>query len=60
MKEVKLSKIQKRNRERREDAIRAVRRVNPDFKPGDRYFDKPGRNPEKQRILDEMRRKAER
>ncbi|MCG1010720.1 hypothetical protein J4760_11890 [Salinicoccus sp. ID82-1] len=47
MKEMKLSEIRKRNRERREDAIRAARRVDPDFKPGDRHFDKPRRNPEK-------------
>lgn len=55
VKTAKLSDIRKRNAERRERGLRAARRVNPDFVPGMRTFEKPRKNPEKQRILDEMR-----
>ncbi|GAB3058852.1 hypothetical protein ACFOU0_04475 [Salinicoccus sesuvii] len=57
MKTLTLSDVRKKNREKRKDAVRAIRRVSPDFMPGDRNFDRPRRNPEKQRILDEMRKK---
>lgn len=55
VKTAKLSDIRKRNAERREQGLQAARRVNPDFVPGMRVFDKPRKNPEKQRILEEMR-----
>lgn len=57
MKTIKQADMRKKNAERREQAIRAVRRVNPDFVPGVRYFDRPRKNPRKQRILDEMRKR---
>ena len=57
MKIAKLSVIRKRNDQNRSQAIRAARRVNPDFKPGVRTFDKPRKNPNKQRILEEMKEK---
>ena len=55
VKTAKLSDIRKRNAERRERGLRAARRVNPDFVPGMRTFEKPRNNPKKQRILEEMR-----
>ncbi len=54
MKTAKLSDIRKRNAGRREQGLRAARRVSPDFVPGMRVFDKPRKNPKKQRILEEM------
>ncbi|MEY8560073.1 hypothetical protein AALF85_05185 [Jeotgalicoccus halotolerans] len=57
MKTVKLSDIRKRNTERRERGLQAARRVNPDFVPGMRAFDKPRKNSGKQRILEEMKKR---
>lgn len=57
MKIVKLSDIEKRNLERRKQAIQAVRTVDPTFFPGKRDFDRPRKNVHKQRILVEMERK---
>lgn len=54
VKTAKLSDIRKRNAERRERGLQAARRVNPDFVPGMGVFDKPRKNPEKKRILEEM------
>ena len=54
VKTAKLSDIRKRNAERIEEGLQAARRVNPDFVPGMRFFDKPRKNPKKQRILEEM------
>lgn len=54
VKTAKLTDIRERNAERREQGLRAARRVNPDFVPGMRTFDKPRENPKKQRILEEM------
>jgi len=55
IKTAKLSDIRKRNAERRERGLQAAKRVNPNYFPGMRSFDKPRKNPEKQRILEEMR-----
>lgn len=57
MKTAKLSDIRKKNTERRERGPQAARRVNPDFVPGMRVFDKPRKNSEKQRILEEMKKR---
>ena len=54
MKTVKLSDIRKKNAQRRDKAIQAVRKVDPDFLPGLRDFDRPRKNPHKKRILKEM------
>ena len=54
MKTAKLSDIRERNAKRRSQAIRAARRVNPDFMPGMRTMDRPRKNPQKQHILEEM------
>lgn len=59
MKTEKLSDIRKRNAQRRPQALQAARRVNPDFVPGTRYFDKPRKNEKKQQILEEMRKKED-
>lgn len=56
---VKLSDIRKRNAERRERGLQAARRVNPDFVPGMRTFEKPRKNPEKQRVLEEMKNRED-
>lgn len=55
VKTMKLEDIRKHNKERRETAIRDVRKVYPDFKPGDRAFDRPRKNKDKQKFLNEMR-----
>lgn len=55
----KLSDIRKRNAERRERGLQAARRVNPDFVPGMRTFEKPRKNPEKQRVLEEMKNRED-
>ena len=55
MKTEKLSDIQNRNADRRERGLQAAKRVNPNYFPGMRKFDKPRKNPEKQRIIEEMR-----
>lgn len=55
VKTAKLSDIRKRNAERRKRGLRAARRVNPDFVPGMRTFEKPRENPDKEKILKEMR-----
>ena len=57
MKTEKLSDIRKRNVQRYSAAMRAARRVNPDFVPGMRKFDKPRKNSHKQQILEEMQEK---
>lgn len=57
VKTAKLSDIRKRNAERRERGLQAARRVNLDFVPGMRIFEKPRKNPEKQRILEEMKKR---
>ena len=57
MKTAKLSDIRKRNAERRERGLQAAKRVNPSYYPGMRAFDKPCKNPEKRRILEEMHEK---
>lgn len=54
MKTAKLSDIRKRNAQRRPQAMRAAKRVNPDFVPGMRTFDRSRKNQHKQRILEEM------
>ena len=55
----KLSDIRKRNAERRERGLQAARGVNPDFVPGMRTFEKPRKNPEKQRVLEEMKNRED-
>lgn len=55
MKTMKLKEIRKRNYEHRDAAIRAVRKVNLHFKPGDHTFDRLRKNKDKQKFLDEMR-----
>ncbi len=57
MKTAKLSDIRKKNTERRERGPQAARRVNSDFVPGMRVFDKPHKNSGKQRILEEMKKR---
>lgn len=59
VKTAKLSDIRKRNAERRERGLQAARRVNPDFVPGMRTFEKPRKNPEKQRVLEEMKNRED-
>ncbi|WP_031548066.1 hypothetical protein [Salinicoccus luteus] len=54
MKTIKLSDMRKTNAERREKAIRAVRRINPEFVPGMRSHDRARINSDKQKILEEM------
>lgn len=54
VKTANLSDIRKRNAERSEQGLQAARRVNPDFVPGMRTFDKTRENPKKQGILEEM------
>lgn len=54
MKTAKLSDIRKRNAQRRPQAMRAARRVNPSFEPGMRTFDRPWKNTHKQQMLEEM------
>ncbi|CAM4359978.1 hypothetical protein [Lacicoccus alkaliphilus] len=55
MKSAKLADIRKRNSQRRAQAMRTARRVNPDFIPGMRTSDRLRKNPYKQQILDEMK-----
>lgn len=57
MKILKLSDVEKKNSERRESAIRAVRSVDPEFVPGKRDFDRPRKNKHKQKILEEMEKR---
>lgn len=59
VKTAKLSDIRKRNAERRERGLQAARRVNPNFVPGMRTFEKPRKNPEKQRVLEEMKNRED-
>ncbi|AKG73437.1 hypothetical protein [Salinicoccus halodurans] len=57
MKTAKLSDIRKRNAQRRSQAMRAARRVNPNFAPGMRTFDRHRKNAHKQQILEEMQKR---
>jgi len=59
MKTAKLSDIHKRNARRRPQAIRAARRVNPDFVPGMHTSDRPRKDPHKQQTLDEMKERED-
>lgn len=55
MKTLKLSEIRKENLQRKDLAIKAVRKVNPDFVPGMRKFDKKRKDIEKEELLKKMR-----
>lgn len=57
MKIAKLSDIRKRNAQRKPQAMRAARRVNPNFEPGIRTSDRPRKNTHKQRMLEEMQKR---
>lgn len=55
METIEFEYLLRTSEERRERAIKAVRKVNPDFVPGTRHFDRPRKNKDKQKLLDQMR-----
>lgn len=55
METIEFDYLLRTSEERRERAIKAVRKVNPDFVPGTRHFDRPRKNKDKQKLLDAMR-----
>lgn len=59
MKVYNIRDLEKQNKERRDIAIKAARKVDPDFEIGKRKFDVPRKTEGKQEILDRLEKEEQ-
>lgn len=59
MKVYNIRELEKQNKERRNIAIKAARKVDPDFEIGKRKFDIPRKTEGKQEILDRLEKEEQ-